>query len=70
MCGYTCAAEGDNHAERCLVVLKIRCVIDEKICMPQRKMTKTVIALEKKKDMFFIINSIAYQKRRPYVNGH
>ena len=48
-CGYTRAARGVDH-ERGVVILKTGCVINgiRKICMPQRKILKTVIALGKK----------------------
>ena len=41
-----CAAKGVDH-ERRVMVGKIGCVIDGKISMSQRKIMKTVIALEK-----------------------
>ena len=42
-----CAANGVDH-KCCVVVLKTGCVIGAKICISQRKVMKTVIALEKK----------------------
>ena len=42
------------------MVLKTGCQIDGKICMSPRKMTKTVIGLEKKKHVFHHENN-AYQ---------
>ena len=44
------------------MIVKTGCVIDEKICMSQRKMVKTVIALGKKKHVFHHEN-IAYLNR-------
>ena len=43
-CGNTCVAK--DH-EPYVVVFKKRCVIGEKMCMCQRKITKFVIALAK-----------------------
>ena len=46
-CGYTAfPAKGVDH-ECCVVVAKTGCVIDGKICMSQRKIVKSVIAVEK-----------------------
>ena len=45
------AAKGVDH-ERYVVALKTGCAINGKICMPQRKIMKSVIALEKKKVVF------------------
>ena len=62
-CGYTCAAKGVDHDhERCVVALKTGCVIDGKICMFQRKIMKTVIALKQKR--VFHHENIAYQNQR------
>ena len=36
------------HEHPCVVFVRTRCIIDEKICVSQRKITKTVIALGKK----------------------
>ena len=45
--GFSRAAKDVDH-ERCVVFLKTGCVIDGKISLSQRKIMKTVIALEKK----------------------
>ena len=62
-CGFTRVARGVDH-ERGVVILKTGCVIDgiRKICMSQRKIMKTVIALGKKKQAFDHEN-VAYQKK-------
>ena len=61
-CGYTRAARGVDH-ERGVVILKTGCVMDgiRKICMSQRKIMKTIIALGKKQ--VFDHENIAYQKK-------
>ena len=58
-CGYTCDGKGVDY-ERCVVVLKTGCVMDGKMCMSQRKIMKSVIALKKKN--VFHHGNIAYQK--------
>ena len=63
-----CAAKGVDH-ERCEVVLKTECVMDTKIRRSQRKIVKTVIALEKKPHVFHHEN-VTYQKKLPHLNEH
>ena len=48
------------------MVLKTGCAIDRKICVPQRKIMKTVIALEKK-DMYFIMKTLLSKKNMSAV---
>ena len=54
--GYTCAAKGVDRDRALCSGYITGCVIDGKICMPQRKIMKTVIALEKK--MYFFMNTL------------
>ena len=56
-----CAAKGIDY-ERYVVVLKTGCVIDGKICMSQKKIMKTVIALEQ--NHAFRHENITYQNQR------
>ena len=54
-----CTAKGVHH-EHWVVFLKTGCVKDAKICMSQRKIMKTVIALEK--NMYFIMKTFLIKK--------
>ena len=53
-----CAARGvDRDQECCVMVSKIGCVIDGKICMSQKKIMKTVTAA-KKNPMHFTMKTL------------
>jgi len=54
-CGYTYTAKGVDH-ERCVMVVKTEYVIDAKMCMSQRRITETVIVVEKK--MYFLMKTL------------
>ena len=60
----------DVDHERCVAVIKTGCVIDGKIDMSQRKIMKTVIALEKKKLVFHHENIAYKKKKRLHLNEH
>jgi len=61
--------KGVDH-ERCEVVLKTGCVIDAKICMSQRTIMKTVVALEEKKRVVHHENDAVEEKKRPCLKEH